>query len=242
MKQKSFKYIITVLLLIAFSQVNSQTCGFGCLGLSGIYAGYSIQQYEADGLNNYLNSQFSSNKFNFNEGRGLRFGMNLVRADYGNCFFTFKGFYQFLVEEQTQIVAGASRKYIDAKLEMNNWGVAVDLGIPLIGFIDWKIVDGSVNFFTPKVTINNRFNDIILTEDVYTPSKVRMGFSIGSGLIFNIIEDYISIEVTGIYSIVEIESLSSDIDGSVIPIVVHTRLVSKGGLQGVIQLNVGIPL
>ena len=251
MKQKLFKYIITVLSFIAFSQVNSQTCGFGCLGLSGVYGGYSIQQYKADGLSNYLNelvhpsslSSLQQSKFHFNEGRGLKFGMNLVRADYGSYFFTFKGFYQFLLEEQTQMISGANKKFIDAKFEMSNWGVAVDFGISLIGFVDWKIIDGSINFFTPRLTLKTRFNDIILDENIYTPNKVRMGFSIGSGLIFNIIKDYISIEVTGMYNFIEIDNLSSDVGGSIIPIEgSKSKLISEGGLQGTIQLNVGIPL
>ncbi len=244
MKQKLYKYLIIVISITAFSQVKSQTCGFGCLGLSGVYGGYSIQQYKADGLNNYLNSQFPFQKldFNFSEGKGLRFGMNVVRADYGNFFFTFKGFYQFIIEEQTQIVSSRNIRSVDAKLEMNNWGVAIDLGIPLIGFIDWKIIDGSINFFTPKVTIKKRFNDIVLSEDVYSPTKVGMGFSVGSGLIFNIVKDYISIEATGRYNFIEIENLSSDVDGSLIPSDGNSKLINKGGIQAIIQLNVGIPL
>ncbi len=244
MKQKLFTYLIIVISITAFSQVKSQTCGFGCLGLSGVYGGYSIQQYEADGLNNYLNSQFSFQKLNFNfgEGKGLRFGMNVVRADYGNFFFTFKGFYQFITEEQTQIVSSRNIRSVEAKLEMNNWGVAIDLGIPLIGFIDWKIIDGSINFFSPEITIKKKFNDIVLSEDVYSPTKVRMGFSVGSGLIFNIVKDYISIEATGMYSFIEIENLSSDVDGTLIPSDGSSKLINKGGIQAIIQLNIGIPL
>jgi hypothetical protein len=69
-----------------------------------------------------------------------------------------------------------------------------------------------------------------------------MGFSVGSGLIFNIIEDYVSLEATGMYTFVEIDYLTNDLDGSKIPTEDSgSKFISRGGLQAFIQLNVGIP-
>ncbi len=69
-----------------------------------------------------------------------------------------------------------------------------------------------------------------------------MGFSIGSGLIFNLVEDYISLEATGLFTFVEIDYLINDVNGDRIPSQNESKMVSKGGLQGIIQLNIGIPL
>ncbi len=252
MKQSLFKYLIIVISITSFSQVNSQTCGFGCLGLSGVYGGYSLQQYEADGLNRYLDEQTNSfisslpfeNRFNFKEGRGFKVGINLVRADYSSYFFTFKGYYQFLVEEQN--ISYNTYDHLDAKLEMNNWGIGIDFGIPLISFIDWKVLDGELKFFSPKLSMSeynsNPLGNSIRVENIYTPDRVKMGFSVGSGLIFNLIEDYVSLEATGMFTFVEIDYLTSDIDGSKIPTESsESKFISKGGLQAFLQLNVGIP-
>jgi len=257
-KIMKIKYLIISIALLSFSKVSSQSCGFGCLGLSGIYGGYSIQQYQADGLNGHLNylanppwssSSLRNDSFNFNEGKGFKVGINLVRAQYSKFFVTVKGYYQFLSEEQSQKSPdGFGFNYIyDAKFEMDNWGIGFDIGIPLIGFIEWKILDGELKFFSPKLTIKN-YNDnplsnSIFSENIFTSDKVKMAYSVGSGFIFNIIQDYISIEATGMYSFIEIDDLTDDLDGSAIPNKgADSKLISQGGLQGFVQLNVGIPL
>ncbi len=252
MKQPLFKYLIIALSITAFTQVNSQTCGFGCLGLSGIYGGYSLQQYKADGLNEQLNWNMNppwssiafSDEYNFNEARGFKVGINLVRAEYSNFFFTFKGYYQFLIEEQN--ITYNDYNHYDAKLEMNNWGIGFDFGIPLFSFINWKIAEGELKFFSPKLSTSiynsNPLANSVKIENVFTPDKVKMGFSLGSGLIFIIVKDYISLEATGMYTFVEIDNLTSDLDGSSIPIEgSDTKFISEGGIQAFIQLNVGIP-
>jgi hypothetical protein len=236
MNKSLIKYLGVALFILSFTNINSQTCGFGCLGLSGVYGGYSIQQYEADGLNEYLGN--TSNNI-FKGGRGFKVGINLVRAEYVNYFFTFKGYYQFLSESKTITNS-------DAKLEMNNWGVGLDFGIPICSFVDWKIIDGELKFFSPKLILKsndvNPLNNIMINEKKYTPDKVKMGYSIGSGFIFNIVKDYVSIEVTGMYTFVELDYLTNDSDGSQIPKVdSDLMLISKGGFQGIVQLNVGLP-
>jgi len=253
MRQTEVKYLIFILSIMTFSNVSAQTCGFGCLGLSGVYGGYSIQKYDADGLNNYLNmgvgSSSSQQQFNFNQGSGLKLGINIIRADYPDFFFTFKGFYQFLSEEQNlEFDDGAGTQDVyETELDMNNWGIGLDFGIPLFSFIDLKIIEGEMKFFSPKFTMksynNNPSGNAINVDNTYTADNVTMGFSVGSGLIFNILEDYISMEVTGMYTFLEIDNLTSDQNGTPIPLEdSNTQFISSGGLQTFIQLNVGLPL
>jgi len=251
MKQSQIKYLIIALTILTFSNVSSQTCGFGCLGLSGVYGGYSIQQYDADGLNNYLNMDVgssSSQQFNYNQASGIKLGINIIRADYPDFFFTFKGFYQFLSDEQNISFDdgfGAQTSY-ETTLDMNNWGIGLDFGIPLFSFIDLKIIEGEMKFFSPKFTMktyNDPTSSSTVVENTFTADNVKMGFSVGSGLIFNIVEDYVSIEATGMYTFIKIDNLTSDIDGTPIPLEnSNTEFISKGGLQAFIQVNVGIPL
>lgn len=255
MKNVSIKYFVITLVILAFSKTNAQSCGFGCLGLSGVFGGFSIQKYEADGLNTHLNTlvnqplAFVHNEtFNFEEGKGFKLGINLVRAQYSKFFFTVKGYYQFLSDEQVIKIPDNFGYYNfhNAKFEMNNWGIGLDLGIPLLGFIDWKIIDGELKFFSPKLTYkyynDNPLANSISIENIYTPDKVKMGYSVGSGLIFNIIPDYISIEATGMFTFIEIDNLTNDQDGTAVPSEdLNEKLISTGGFQGAVQLNVGIP-
>ena len=195
-----------------------------------------------------LSSMQETKSFDFKEGRGFKVGINLVRAQYDKFFFTVKGYYQFLSEENNVKIQDGFGYYniYEAKFEMNNWGIGLDLGIPLLGFVDWKIIDGELKFFSPKLTYKNYTNNplanSISIENIYTPDKVKMGYSIGSGLIFNIIQDYISIEATGMFTFIEIDYLTDDDNGSAIPASnSDTKLISNGGFQGAVQLNVGIP-
>jgi len=257
MKIVIIKYFLIVLTILPFSHVLSQSCGFGCLGLSGVYSGYSIQKYEADGLNNYFNYIINSSnsllplkgKYDFKEGRGFRVGINLMRAQYEKFFFTVKGYYQFLSEEKNLKIPDGFNYYniYEAKFEMNNWGIGLDIGIPLFGFVNWKILDAELKFFSPKLALknynNNPSKNSIANENLFTPNKVKMGYSVGSGLIFNLIEDYISIELTGMYTFIEIDNLTDDQNGLSIPNNgSNEKLISTGGFQGIVQINVGIPL
>ncbi|MFH1198462.1 MAG: hypothetical protein V1720_22355, partial [bacterium] len=117
-----------VVLNIMTGNMLAQTCGFGCLGLSGFYGGYSYQQFNADGLNQYLNSTLLDivnddvEQIEFKEGRGFRFGANIFRAKFDDYFITAKGFFQFLKEEKTR--SGNLNSNLQKKLElqMNYWG------------------------------------------------------------------------------------------------------------------------
>ena len=49
------KYFKIFFLLISISSIaEAQTFGFGCLGFVGGYGGYSYQDYNAAGLNEYI--------------------------------------------------------------------------------------------------------------------------------------------------------------------------------------------
>lgn len=251
---KNIRNIFLILLFLLLNSSSAQTCGFGCLGLSGIFGGYSGQQYEATGLNDYLNSTIipiyfahaaDFPQFNFKEGRGFKVGMNIIRAKYTQTFFTFKGYYQFLEESQSYSeTSGNFETKSDAILKMDNWGIGLDFGITLFSFLDWKIIDGEVKFFNPKLDIKvttNNPNKNQPYEGTFTPDDIKIGYSIGTGVIINLIQDYISIEATGMYTFIDINYLTNDIDGFPIPTDKSKSLISKGGYGGVVQLNVGIP-
>jgi len=228
-----------------YSQSFSQSCGFGCLGLSGVYGGYSIEKYKLDGLNASLNSQLTmlgnnENVFKFDEMRGLRFGANIFRAKFSNFFITAKGFYQFLKNKQgTDAKNSAGKKLMETELTLNHWGFGIDLGFPLLSFINLKIIDGGVNLYTSEVTNRFNFNDKSI-ESTYSYSSMTTGYYLGSGLIIELIKNYVSIEGGAYYQLISINNLVDD-DGNKFPSPDgKTKFVDEGRISATVQLNVGI--
>ena len=70
------KHIIILTPLFAIN-IAAQSFGFGCLGLSGVYGGYSIQQFDVAGLENGIDffcnaDNMNHENINFSELEGLQ--------------------------------------------------------------------------------------------------------------------------------------------------------------------------
>lgn len=229
-------------------EILSQSFGFGCLGLSGVFGGYSIHRFEASGLNESIafrneNLGITESDVEFGEASGLRIGANIFRAKFSNYFLTVKGFYQFLREQHSSIHQISSVRYDDEYLlELNHWGVALDIGIPLLGFLDLKVVEGGVVFYNAAFTIESNIDGQNNSEIKYVNTDSEMGYYVGTGLIIHVIPDYISLEGTAIYNFVQIASLD-DGGGNIIPYnSVNANFIESGKLAAAVQLNIGFPL
>ncbi len=239
--------LIFTLLIIFNFESNSQTCGFGCFGLGGFYAGYGIQNYNAGGLNNYFvqlrmnNPKISRPVSEFKSASGFRIGANFFRTKYSGFLFTAKGFYQFSKEEnhtfQNIEDNSVKRNFV---LDLNYWGLGFDIGHSFIPFVDWKIIDASMNFHSAD--FYDQIETVQFQEKQYSNSKLSLGFSIGTGFVIRLLQHYISIESTAGYSRF---SFSNFYDENNVPLIENSNdknLIEGGGFFGIIQLNVGIPL
>ena len=243
-----FIKLLFVFIYILFSNVEifPQSFGFGCLGLSGFYGGYSQQEYKADGINTFVQKNYSGSLINntkFEKGTGFRIGANIFRTKLsGDVFLTLKGFFQFLKEEH-EISENISSGVLKNKyqLSMNHWGVGVDFGFPLFSILDWKVVEGGVAFYNSDFDYQTILDDNQLTELKVSPDKTQIGYYIGSGVIFHIIRDYISVEGTAAYSFLKIDGMGNEIGINSLEESSQNRAVEKGGFIGTIQLNVGFP-
>ena len=76
MRSNFLKYFLILLMLVTWKVSTAQTFGFGCLGLSGFYAGYSQQEYNASGVNSFVLTQTvlidPANKIEFKKLTGYR--------------------------------------------------------------------------------------------------------------------------------------------------------------------------
>ncbi len=239
-------FILALIFLIPSAVIKSQTFGFGCLGLSGFYAGFSQQQYVVDGLNDFIKfnnyGPVPSSYVEFKKGSGYRIGANLFRAKFENFFISAKGFYQFMRENlelnQTAQNSLFKNKY---QLSMNHWGLAVDIGVPLLSIIDLKIIEGGIVFYNTEFVHTVLENEKQIYELKYEPDNKKVNYYIASGLLIHIVPDYISIEGTAGYSFLKYDRFDLKTESPVGKGTI-TNPVSKGGFLATVQLNIGFPL
>lgn len=249
MKFTFIKYFsATILFFLISTSIQAQTFGFGCLGLSGFYAGISQEYYDAKGVNDFLIPVMSyssisnqSSFIKFEKGTGYRIGANFFRAKFDKIFITAKGYYQFLKEEHsTSELSNASTFTTNHSLSLNHWGVGVDFGINLFWILDWKVFEGNIKFFSGEFTSEYSKDNVFLNDTKYNLDKTQIGYYLGSGLILHLVPDYISIEGTAGFNFVKIESLKrTDSIGNELFI---NNALPGGGFSATIQLNVGFPL
>ncbi len=241
--------LIPLLFIYSFNSF-SQTFGFGCLGLSGFYAGITQQEYESKGIREYLFPESINNpefnfKFDFKKATGYRVGANIFRAKFSKAFITAKGYYQFLKETHNRIINnGVNEESYIYTLSMNHWGVGLDLGFPIFSIIDFKFLEGHVTFINPEFSTEVLdVNNNIIGENKITTDKIKIGYFLGSGFIIHLIPDYVSVEATAGYSFFVVEKLYDENKNIVIPVEAsYNHAINKSKFSATVQLNVGFPL
>ncbi len=246
--KKVFLHIALILFVIAgWSNLNAQTCGFGCLGLSGVYGGYTNQNYDASNLTEYLISNYSNNVDvpKFGNGGGVKFGSNIFRAKFDGFFISAKGFYQFLEEGYNIEINDGSLEKEKYQLETNYFGFALDFGVDVIDLLSFKLVEGGITFHDSELRVTSTFVDNSVQDATlkYTNDKLSFGFYAGSGFILHVVQDYVSIEGTAFYSFYKLNNLSreSNTNNLVYLLPDDQNTISSGGFGASIQLNVGFP-
>jgi hypothetical protein len=252
------KYLKIFFLLISLSSLtDAQTFGFGCLGFVGGYGGFTYQQYDAAGLNDYI--RFKNQLENtidpvdeFNSATGYRVGLNFFRATFENgIIVTAKGYYQYLSEKNKGTVGvGVNSDNYSLDLTLKNWSLGFDVGWEFTKVVSWKILDGSLNFNNATLTETTDLpGETIVTK--YKSDSGVFGYSIGTGIIVSIIKDYISIEGLAGYTYLEIDDLTNEqgiqffgdvVLPAIYPNISSSNIIESGGFTAVIQLNVGFPL
>ncbi|MBN1638092.1 MAG: hypothetical protein JW866_03940 [Ignavibacteriales bacterium] len=253
--------ILKVALLLAFSSPLKAQCCFGeeaflCLGYlaySGIYAGYGVQFYNAEGLNHYI-EVYNANRPHLTEkmddfgmGHGLLIGANLARFQADELLFNFEGYYQHSNEEHTAkaTVGGieASRTY---DLTLQTWGFGMNVSYFISRNIDIKFIDVSV--LLTSVKFENIYKEGTSTDITETLKNVDLsiGVNLNAGITFYIIPPYISIEPSIGYSLFSIGEMEFS-DGTKLAKDENStqamdNFISSGGLYGSIQMIVLIPL
>jgi hypothetical protein len=245
-------FFITVLSNLA----HSQTFGFGCLGFVGGYGGFSYQEYNTTGLNEYVNyyNQLENTIApvdQFKSATGYRVGLNIFRATFENgIIVTAKGFYQYLSEKNKGTVGvGVNDDNYSMDLTFKNWSLGFDVGWEFTKVISWKIIDGSLNFNNVTITQTTDLPGETIVNKYKSDSGV-FGYSVGTGIIVAIIKDYISFEGLVGYTYLVVDNVYNEngtplLNPVQIPeqaVWTESEFIESGGFTAVIQLNVGFPL
>ena len=241
-------YLKIFFLLISISPIaEAQTFGFGCLGFVGGYGGYSYQDYNAAGLNEYI-KYWNSLEFvhspldEFSSASGYRVGLNLFRATFENgIIVTAKGFYQYVNEENKATVGGSTNTDNHTMdLTFKSWSLGFDVGWEFTKIVSWKILDGSLNFNNVTLT---QTTDLPGESDVnkYKSDSGVIGYSLGTGIIVAI-NQYVSIEGLAGYTHIVIDNVYSENGEPFLNTNYKDKFIDSGGFSTVIQLNVGFPL
>lgn len=252
------KYFIAVIFLLAgcgeaFSQYS---CGFGCLGLSGVYGGYSYQNYNPTGFNEYLNNasydfwdgyEKEDETPQFGSGSGFRVGANLFRAKFKSFFVTTKVFFQFLKEKGS--IRGRLENGDNFKdgydLNLNRLSIAFDFGMPLYKYFDVKILEAGVVIMKTELTNTMRVNDDVVYEYKYDRRPRNLDYYVGSGLIIHAIPDYISLEGTAAYNFFNVKEMEDEWGKKLInsstdkPV---DNFIENGKFSYTVQINFGLPI
>ncbi len=254
MLMTKFTVFIVALIIMVSKTTFSQSFGFGCLGFVGGYGGYTYQIYKPTGLNDYIQNfndvrqdSLSTPMSKFGKAQGYRVGINFFRADIRGFILTAKGFYQLLTEKHNASVnSNLSSTSTTFKLNIKNWGVGIDLGTALTGGISWKVIDAALLFNSAKLT--NTTNSPGPTTKVleYNNTSSKMGYSIGTGFIISVIDQYVTLEGLAGYTDFSISELQQP-DGTKLTVNENSKepmknFIESGGFNAVVQLNLGFPL
>ncbi len=250
---KLFHKIFLIFLLNTIS-ILPQAFGFGCLGFVGGFAGYSYQEYQPGYFNDQIRA-FNLAKVNnatqlipeFGKAQGYRLGINFFRAKFSGVFVTMKGYYEMLSEHHSfthQELNGV----LNSELELNlkSWSVGLDFGIPISKMISWKIVEGNLHFHSAKLNYKPDLANNVL-DLKYENGSPEIGYSIATGFVISIIENFASLEGTAGYRFFKIKQLSGN-NGESFYLVqdneqgTNNDFIKAGGFNAIIQLNVGFPL
>ncbi len=130
----------------------------------------------------------------------------------------------------------------DLDLGLNYWGIGMDFGIPILSFLDLKILEGGVTFYNADLKSVVKLNGNNSSESKFESTDFSVGYYAGTGLILHIIPDYLSFEGTALFNILTIDRIQS-VEGDKIPLNENSEnFIDRGGLTAIFQLNLGVPL
>ena len=229
-----FTFIVVAgILLISYtpdSKAQDDCCGvgsiFSSLMQSGIFGGYGIQMYGAEGLNEVLPSEVGFK--DYGTAMGWRVGANIIQLQREQLLIGLKFYYQAMKEKQD--VTGQ-----DMTLDITQWNLGMSFSYIINNSFDIRIFDAMLSWTNAKLTrTGDGFNDI-----VFKSPESSTGFTADAGVVYYPFPPYVSLEVLGGYSIFSIDKVNLEEGQSNLSTI--NDIVDGGGFFAVAVLTIGLP-
>lgn len=256
MKRKILLILTTITLLWNIPSTAQTCCGAEyCVGLvlySGVFGGYGIQQYSAEGLNDYI--KYYNNKRTatltkkmdeFGLAKGYTIGGKFFQYEISRLLFSMKFIFSKMNEMNYATASTGKREY---DLTLTTWGFGMGFSKVLNRHFDFKIADMYMTFNNAKFV--NRFksstNSSLNTEQELKNSEAAIGGMITTGIVYYPLPPFISFELNAGYSyfsIGEMEfsngytKLAKNEDSNV----AMDNFASGGGFFANLMLQIAIP-
>lgn len=243
-----------LLLVTGSPRLQAQELGFGCLGLVGGFGGYTSQGVHTDELNEFVSrynrlhaDSLYQQMDQFGNLKGFRLGLNVLRQNLQGMILTFKVFYENLIERKTGIILVSSQQENTfTELAMKNFGIGIDIGTELTRSFSLKIIDATIVFSQIRFTesLHNPSGQIV--NYVYTADDEPIGVTLGTGFIFELIDDYVSLEGSAGYMFMEAGRMRTT-EGKYLNKDQRSDekmryVINSGGFNATLQLNIGVSL
>ncbi len=232
------KNLFTFFLVAGFSFVaytpdskgQDDCCGvgsiFSSLMQSGIFGGYGIQMYGAEGLNEVLPSEVGFK--DYGTAMGWRVGANIIQLQRSQLLMGLKFYYQQMTE--TQNATGQ-----EIKLNLTQFNLGMSFSYIINNSFDIRIFDAMISWTNAELT-----NAVEGFDDrVYKSPETNTGFTADAGIVYYPFPPYVSLEILGGYSIFSVEKVNLEAGQSSLSTI--NDIVDGGGFFAVAVLTVGIP-
>ena len=245
--KKIFTFLLAIMIFFTFSvslKAQDQCCGLGSIFQSmvqsGIFGGYGIQQFSAEGLN-YLIHETEGLEQNFNDfgtAYGWRVGANILGFRSKDLMTSLKFYYQSMRERQeANGTFEGEQATQQLTVDINSWNIGMSLSYILDPNFDLRIFDAYITWTNVKFT-NEINSSNAPPKDKYTTPDTQIGFTGDAGIVWYPLPPYLSIEVLAGYSLFSAENLELENGGT---LTTNGDFVDSGGFFAVAVLTVGIP-
>ena len=226
-------FLVTGFLFVAYtpdSKGQDDCCGvgsiFSSLMQSGIFGGYGIQMYGAEGLNEVLPSEVGFK--DYGTAMGWRVGANIIQLQRSQLLMGLKFYYQQMTE--TQNATGQ-----EIKLNLTQFNLGMSFSYIINNSFDIRIFDAMISWTNAELT-----NAVEGFDDrVYKSPETNTGFTADAGIVYYPFPPYVSLEILGGYSIFSVEKVNLEAGQSSLSTI--NDIVDGGGFFAVAVLTVGIP-
>lgn len=245
--RKIFTFLLATIIFFTFSfslKAQDDCCGLGSIFQnmvqSGIFGGYGMQQYSAEGLNYLIHGTpgWDENFNDFGTAYGWRAGANILGFRAHDLMVTLKFYYQSMRERQEASGTFEGEQATqELTVDINNWNLGMSLSYILGPNFDLRIFDIYLTWTSVEFT-NEIKSSNAPPKDNYTTPSANTGFTADAGIVWYPLPPYLSIEVLGGYSIFNAEQVDLENGGS---LTTSGDFVDGGGFFAMAVLTVGIP-